>query len=92
MFFPKRIFSYLLIFSLTLSSLVSLEPEEEGPPLTNIAYAPKPDYSAPAKGLDSSLAVSMMLWGVGLAIGIAVLSVLVESSSEDVTPAHSHVH
>lgn len=91
----KKFVSCLLSVSLAFSSLsADFSEEEEEPSLTAInSTPPLLKSSAATAGSGGSLAVSMMLWGVGLAVGIAALSVLITSSTDgDVNPAHGHAH
>ena len=91
MFFRKKALPYLLVVFLATSSLFAEEEDNRELAADYSLETPSLHGSAASSGANSSLAVSMMLWGVGLAIGIAVLSVLIESSTAT-TSSHNHAH
>ena len=95
----KRIIFLFLSIALPLTGFCEYKENEE------IAATGEQDFNdfndvlggfGPEDAVEQSIAASMVGWGLGAAVGIAVLAGVIKpsSSSDDtsVTPSHAHAH
>ncbi len=77
----------LLIFTLLISNILTAEL-----PHTKNSESVKSKGKAASEGYYESVAMSMMLWGLGIGTSAALLAAFLQGSRADTAHSHAHTH